>query len=135
LVNTFNSLVDVAEHHISWLPADKLMVNRLDSISKIGNYHGPVLQTHGDRDRVVPYEFALELFGAANSPKQFVMVPGGGHNDPLSEEFHEALDELLTSLPSNSGQSVYSESAFEELSSNDALKGFSRKSAVSGDRP
>lgn len=135
LVNTFNSLVDVAEHHISWLPADKLMVNRLDSISKIGNYHGPVLQTHGDRDRVVPYEFALELFGATNSPKQFVMVPGGGHNDPLSDEFHEALDELLTSLPSNSGRSVYSESAVEELSSNDALKRFTRKSAGSGDRP
>ena len=115
LVNTFNSLVDVAEHHISWLPADKLMVNRLDSISKIGRYDGPVLQTHGDRDRVVPYEFALELFGAAKSPKQFVMVPGGGHNDPLSDEFHAAFDELIGSLASNSGRSGYSRMTDEEI--------------------
>lgn len=99
LVSTFNSLVDVAEHHIPWLPADKLMVNRLDSLSKIDRYHGPLLQTHGDRDPVVPYEYGLELFGRANSPKQFVTVSGGGHNDPLSEEFHAALEQFLVSLP------------------------------------
>lgn len=103
LVNTFNSLVDVAEHHVPWLPAKTLMVNRLDSLSKIDRYHGPLLQTHGDRDRVVPYEFGLELFGKANSPKQFVMVPGGGHNDPFSEEFHQALDEFLDSLQYGAG--------------------------------
>jgi fermentation-respiration switch protein FrsA (DUF1100 family) len=105
LVSTFNSLVDVAEHHVPWLPAEKLMVNRLDSLSKIDGYHGPLLQTHGDRDRVVPYEYALELFGKANSPKQFVMVAGGGHNHPLSDEFHSALDEFFDSLPSQNESS------------------------------
>jgi uncharacterized protein len=106
LVNTFNSLVDVAQHHLSWLPVDRLMVNRLDSISKIGRYDGPLLQTHGDRDRVIPYEYALELFGAARPPKQFVTVPGGGHNDPLSEEFHQALDDFLSTLAFPAGDST-----------------------------
>jgi len=104
LVNTFSSLVDVAEHHIPWLPADKLMVNRLDSLSKIDHYHGPLLQTHGDKDRVIPYEYALELFGQANSPKQFVMVSDGTHNGPLSEDFHAALDELLDSVDVGRGR-------------------------------
>jgi len=110
LANTFNSLVDVAEHHLSWLPTEKMMVNRLDSISKIDKYDGPLLQTHGDADKLIPYEYALELFGKANSPKQFVMVPNGGHNDPFTKEFHVALDQLITSIPTSSFASQESDS-------------------------
>ena len=98
LMNTFNSLVDVAEHHVSWISPNKVMQNRFDSISKIGDYHGSLLQVHGDRDKVIPLEYAMELFGAANSPKRFVIAPGGGHNDPLTEEFHQALEAFLMSL-------------------------------------
>jgi len=103
LINTFNSLVDVAEHHMSWLPTDRMMVNRLDSLSKIDRYQGPLLQTHGDADRVIPFEYGLELFGKANSPKQFIAVPGGDHNGPLSEEFHSAMAQFFDSLKISSG--------------------------------
>ena len=75
------------------------MTNRLDSLAKIRNYRGPLLQTHGDADRVVPYASAQRLFDAANEPKRLVTVPGGDHNDPPSRDFLEALDRFLDDLP------------------------------------
>src|SRR5690606_21254788 len=44
LENTFTSLPDVAAFHYPWLPVRTLMRTRFDSLSKIGNYHGPLLQ-------------------------------------------------------------------------------------------
>lgn len=99
LASTFTSLPDVASHHLPLLPARLVMRTRLDSISKIKDYHGPLLQVHGDRDRVVPYRQGQRLFAAANEPKRFVRNSGGDHNDPLSSEYRDALDEFLESLP------------------------------------
>jgi uncharacterized protein len=99
LASTFASLPDVAAHHLPWLPTHRLMRNRFDSIGKIGEYHGPLLLVHGDRDRVVPYEQGKRLFAAANEPKRFVTNTGGDHNDPLSEEYRQALEEFLAELP------------------------------------
>ena len=99
LENTFSSLPDVASSHFRFLPVRWLMKTRLNSLAKISSYHGPLLQTHGDADRVVPFALGKRLFDAANEPKRFVRVPGGDHNDPPSREFLEALDEFLDRLP------------------------------------
>jgi hypothetical protein len=72
---------------------------RFDSLSKIPNYRGPLLQSHGDADRVIPFELGRKLFDAANEPKQFVPIPGAGHNDPPTSEYVKALDRFLDSLP------------------------------------
>ena len=105
LQNTFSSLPDVASSHFRLLPARLLMTTRLDSLSKIRDYHGPLLQTHGDADRVVPYGLGRRLFEAANEPKRFVAVPGGDHNDPPSPEFLAALDRFLDDLPATGSAS------------------------------
>jgi uncharacterized protein len=99
LQNTFSSLPDVAASHVRIVPIRRLMTTRLDSQAKIRDYHGPLLQTHGDADQVVPFSLGYRLFEAANEPKQFVRVPGGGHNDPPSREYLEALNRFLGSLP------------------------------------
>jgi len=99
LLNTFTSLPDVAAHHYPLLPTRMLMHNRLDSASKIGRYHGPLLQVHGDKDSVVPFAQGKKLFAAANEPKRFVVNPGGGHNDRLPDQYRQAFDEFLASLP------------------------------------
>lgn len=95
LINTFTSLPDVAKHHMPLLAASVKMSNQLNSREKIARFQGRLLQVHGDRDALIPYEQAAELFYAANSPKQFVTIDGGEHNGPLPEEFHEAFDDLL----------------------------------------
>jgi len=101
LENTFSSLPDVAARHIRFLPVRLMMTTRLDSRSKIRDYRGPLLQTHGDADRVIPLDLGRRLFDAANQPKRFVEVPGGGHNDPPGRAYLEALDEFLGSLPAS----------------------------------
>jgi fermentation-respiration switch protein FrsA (DUF1100 family) len=99
LASTFTSLPDVALHYFPLTPVRHLMHNRLDSLAKIGNYHGPLLQMHGDKDRTVPLAQGKRLFAAANDPKRFVVDLNGDHNAPWPEEYHRALGQFLASLP------------------------------------
>lgn len=98
LQNTFSSMKDVAEFHyplLAWVvPADKL-----NSGSLISQYEGPLLQSHGDADRVVPFESGKKLFDAANEPKQWVTIPGGDHNDAQTPQYYETLDAFIARLP------------------------------------
>jgi fermentation-respiration switch protein FrsA (DUF1100 family) len=105
LESTFTSLPEVATNHLPWLPAQWLMNTRLNSLAQIGNYHGPLLQSHGDTDQTVPYELGRKLFEAANEPKRFVILPGGGHNDLPAREYMQILDEFIASLPSTAAES------------------------------
>jgi fermentation-respiration switch protein FrsA (DUF1100 family) len=75
------------------------MSNRFDSESKIGDYRGPLLQSHGDADQVIPYEFGQRLHQAAAGPKRFVTIPGADHNDPQTSDYYWELDAFLDSLP------------------------------------
>jgi fermentation-respiration switch protein FrsA (DUF1100 family) len=99
LEGTFTNLPDVAASHVPLLPVRAVMSARLDSVAKIRAYHGPLLQVHGDADRIVPYDLGRQLFRAANEPKQFVTIPGGGHNEHYTAEYVAALDQFIDSLP------------------------------------
>jgi fermentation-respiration switch protein FrsA (DUF1100 family) len=95
LENTFTSVPDVAEARLSPLPVRWLMDMKLDSLRLIRDYHGPLLQTHGDADKLVPYEQARRLFATANFPKCFVRAKDRGHNDLPTQEYIEILDWFL----------------------------------------
>ena len=56
------------------------MENHFNSLSKIRDYHGPLLISHGNADRVIPVSHGKRLFSAANEPKKFYLVGGGDHN-------------------------------------------------------
>jgi len=99
LQSTFSSLPDVAACHYAWLPVRWAMRTRLDSCSKIGDYHGPLLQSHGDADTIVPFACGRRLFDAANEPKQFVVIRDRDHNDPLPGDYFDALAAFLARLP------------------------------------
>jgi pimeloyl-ACP methyl ester carboxylesterase len=99
LENTFSSLDDVAAHHFGPVMARVVVRQQLDSVSRIRDYKGPLLQTHGDADTVIPYELGRRLFEAANEPKQFLRVPGGDHNDPPTRDYLDALERFLNTLP------------------------------------
>lgn len=98
LASTFTSLPEVGGHHFRYLPASFLMTQRLDSLAKISNYRGPLLQSHGDADQVIPFDMGKRLFDKANEPKRFIAIPNGGHNDPQSEEYRIAFDEFLSEM-------------------------------------
>jgi hypothetical protein len=96
LENTFARLSDVAAYQYPWLPVRQLMRNRYDSLARIANYRGPLLQLHGTRDRVVPAKFARQLYNACPSTrKRFYTVRGGRHYDATPLPFYAALGQFL----------------------------------------
>jgi len=100
LERTFSSLPDVAAHHLWWAPVKLLMRTRLNSQQTIQHYHGPLLQSHGDADQVVPIRFGKRLFEACpSSQKMFLESMGGGHTDPLDDAYLQQLHAFLKELP------------------------------------
>jgi len=99
LESTFTSLPEAARHLAPWLPAKLLMRNRLDSLAKIPNYAGPLLQSHGTADRTIPFAQGRRLHAAAKGSKRFVAIPGADHNHPQTLEYYRALAQFLANLP------------------------------------
>jgi uncharacterized protein len=57
-----------------------------------------VLQLHGDRDSVIPFELGRELFDRLAVPKEFVVIRGGDHNDaapPDPGAYWAAIDRFV----------------------------------------
>jgi len=99
LANTFTSLPAAARYRMPWLPMSLVLSTRMNSLSKIKDYQGPLLMVHGDADEVVPFQQGQTLFEAASGPKKFITAYGAKHNDPLPEEYRLALDDFIASLP------------------------------------
>jgi fermentation-respiration switch protein FrsA (DUF1100 family) len=74
---------------------DALVADRLDSVARIKQYDGPLLQMHGEADQTVPFALGRKLFDAAQEPKTFVALPGQDHNDPLPPHCFAAIEDLL----------------------------------------
>ena len=100
LESTFTSMPDVAAPLLWWAPVRWFMHSQMNSEEKIRQYHGPILQSHGTADSLVPFELGQRLHAAAPTEnKRFISMPGHDHNDPASPAFWDALAEFLTSLP------------------------------------
>jgi len=96
LESTFARLVDVAACHYPWLPVRLLMRNRFDSLGRIKNYQGPVFQSHGTADRIVPIALGRALYEAAPSQqKVWLEIPAGDHNNEPPDAFYDALARFL----------------------------------------
>lgn len=96
LENTFSRLTDVAAYKFPWAPVRTLMTQRYDSIDRIKSYHGPLMQLHGTRDRVVRAKFARDLFRACPSDqKRFFVQRRGVHHEPAPLAFYAELNEFL----------------------------------------
>ncbi len=107
LVSPIASVSDMARLTIpSFLPVrwpvQWLVRNRYDSLASIGRIDRPLLILHGDQDETVPVSQGRKLFEAANSPKQFRLVAGAGHNDTYyrgGTSYWDALTEFTAGLP------------------------------------
>ena len=100
LQSTFSSLREVADvhfHKLSWL----VPRSRLDSLTRIAKYHGPLLQSHGDRDQTIPFALGEKLFGAANEPKTMIVVANADHNNWISDGYLQRFNAFLNSVGPN----------------------------------
>jgi uncharacterized protein len=101
LESAFTSAPDMAAVLFPFIPARLFMRNRFDSLAKIGRYRGPLLQSHGTADTIIPFEQGKRLFDAAvlAHPKRFIALPQLDHNDPRPHDYYDALGEFLGQLP------------------------------------
>jgi fermentation-respiration switch protein FrsA (DUF1100 family) len=97
--STFSSLRDVALIHYPRAVVDWFIGDELNSVERIQDFQGPLLQSHGTADRLVPLSLARRLFEAANEPKQFTVVEGGDHNSAGGERYLQAVEAFLARLP------------------------------------
>jgi fermentation-respiration switch protein FrsA (DUF1100 family) len=59
------------------------MISRIhfDTRHRVAELDTPVWVAHGDRDFVIPVRMGREVFGAARTPGELLIVRGAGHND------------------------------------------------------
>jgi len=91
---SFSSLREVAACHfpmLAWVVGRQ----RLNSAEMITRYSGTLLQSHGTRDEVVPFDSGEKLFKAASQPKLFLELDGAGHNDRTPDAFFQAVEQLI----------------------------------------
>ena len=99
LENTFPRMTDAAASHYPWLPVRWVMDNRYDSLSLIRRYGGPVLQSHGVNDTVVPVKLGRQLFEASPcKAKRWIELPNLGHNDAWPDSYYDELAEFLSEI-------------------------------------
>ena len=77
----FLSAADVAAGAYPFVPVYWLMKDQFRSDLRIDKVAAPVLIMHGDRDSVVPIASGQALYQLIKSPKRFVRIPGGGHEN------------------------------------------------------
>jgi len=97
LESTFSSFKDIAEvaaPSLSWLVSKE----KLNSVSALAAYSGPLLQSHGNRDQTIPFGLGKKLFEAAAGPKKFMVIDGGGHNSQQGWAYYAELNRFLDSL-------------------------------------
>lgn len=113
LESTFTTLEDAGRVHMGSL-AKLVPDGRLDSLSAIQDCTAPLLHSHGDTDRVIPFTQGLRLHEAASGPKQFVRIPGGDHNDRPTPEYLETLRCFLADLSPVEGEPGESQNSGEK---------------------
>ena len=98
-----SSIPDLAKTMTPWryLPIEKLIHNRFDTVCHAREMRCPVLVMHSEFDEIVPIECGRMVYDATQGPKQFYTIKGAPHNgadyyDP--EGYYSVMGEFLSAL-------------------------------------
>ena len=98
--SAFTSYVDIGTKFYPYMPVRWFARFSYRTIDYIKKVHCPVMIIHSRNDETIPFEFGLELYEAANEPKEFVEI-FGSHNDGFlvsSDTYKNAWTKRLKSL-------------------------------------
>lgn len=91
----FTAAVDVAAERFPWAPVNLLMFDQFRSREVAPRVKMPVIIVHGDADRVISVVHGARLAALITAPKQFVRVPGGGHNSLSRDGLYDHVSAFL----------------------------------------
>jgi uncharacterized protein len=77
----FTSIPDLAPAYILPPLAQLMVVDRYENLIKAHGIRMPLLVVHGERDGLVPVAMGHAVLNAADTEKEGVFIPQGGHND------------------------------------------------------
>jgi len=106
--STFTSYADVGRKFCPYMPVRCFARFSYRTIDYIKDVRCPVMLIYSRNDEIVPFEFGLELYEAANEPKKFVEI-FGSHNDAFvvsSEIYKDAWVKWLKYLKEYKKQAV-----------------------------
>jgi pimeloyl-ACP methyl ester carboxylesterase len=95
LVTPYTSIPDLAEDVVPLLPANALLDDRFETLSKASQIHVPTLVIHGDRDEIVPFWMGARVAGAIAGAR-FLRVAGGHHGDLFAKDSDRLLGAIAT---------------------------------------
>lgn len=99
LVTPYDSIRNVAQRHLPWLPVSELIRHPFDSIALASSLDIPALFLVAELDQVVPTEHAQRLIDSWAGRKRWVSIEGASHNSIGWEtEFWTAVGQLLESI-------------------------------------
>jgi len=78
--SSFTSYIDIGKKFYPYMPVRLAARFGYPTIDYVRSVHMPVLIIHSRNDEVIPFEFGLRLYDAANEPKEFIEI-SGSHND------------------------------------------------------
>ena len=59
----------------------KFKASAVSPLESIVNVHIPILFIYGTQDRLIKYQYSLQLYDRANQPKDIFSIEGASHND------------------------------------------------------
>jgi uncharacterized protein len=98
--SSFTSYRAIGSKFYPYMPVKWFARFNYPTINYVRKVNCPLLVIHSRNDEVIPFEFGLEIYDAANEPKQFVEI-FGRHNDGLlvsGETYKKAWTNWLTFL-------------------------------------
>ncbi len=104
--SVFTSYVDIGKVFYPYMPVRWFARFSYRTKDYVKDVHCPVMIIHSRTDETIPFEFGLELYEAANEPKEFVEI-FGSHNDGFlvsSETYKGAWLRWLESLKKHKSQ-------------------------------
>jgi hypothetical protein len=96
LQSPYTSLTDVARKRYFFVPVDLLMLDRFNSIDKIGHVEIPLLVLYGEADNIIPPKQSRLIYEKAGGPKQIHGFEGYGHNDMPVDERAKIVNRFLS---------------------------------------
>jgi fermentation-respiration switch protein FrsA (DUF1100 family) len=104
LESTFTHMAAMAKEHFPLPVPESLLRHKLNALDKIPRVKAPVLFFHGDQDDIVPINLGKALFEATVATKEWVTIPGAGHNDTYfvgGQDYFEKIRAFVRDLPGN----------------------------------
>ena len=98
LESPYTSIADIARLRYRLFPVDRLLLDRFDSLRRVGSVQAPVLVMHGAHDQIVPVAMGRAVYAAAPDPKQLWIAPHAGHLDLVEAGAIEVAGQFVTEL-------------------------------------